>query len=41
MHPLDATQLDMIGGTGVEIMAAVVLFGGLLLTALWIRALYS
>lgn len=39
MHPLEATQVG-IGSTAVEAAAAVVLFGGLLLTALWIRALY-
>lgn len=41
MFSLDsATQVDGIGRTAVEV-AAVVLFGGLLLTPLWIRALYA
>ena len=39
MHPLDATQVGL-GSTFVEVAAAVVLFGGLLLTALWVWALY-
>lgn len=42
MIPLEsATQLDGVGSTTVEVAAAVVLFGGLLLTALWVRALYA
>jgi hypothetical protein len=40
MLPLssDATQVG-VGSTAVEIAAAVVLFGGLLLTVLWLRQL--
>jgi len=42
MVPLEAaTQLEAVGSTTVEVAAAVVLFGGLLLTALWVRALYA
>jgi len=42
MVPLEAaTQLEGVGSTIVEVAAAVVLFGGLLLTALWVRALYA
>ncbi len=42
MTPLgtDATQVG-VGSTAVEAAAAVVLFGGLLLTALWLRNLYA
>jgi len=42
MIPLssDATQVGL-GSTAVEIAAAVVLFGGLVLTALWLRTLYA
>ena len=42
MVPLDsnATQVG-VGSTGVEAAAAVVLFGGILLTVLWLRALYA
>ncbi len=36
----DATQVGL-GSTFVEATAAIVLFGGLLLTVLWIRALYA
>ena len=35
----DATQIG-VGSTAVEAAAAVVLFGGLVLTALWLRKLY-
>lgn len=38
--PLSATQVGL-GSTFVEASAAVVLIGGLLLTALWVRALYA
>jgi hypothetical protein len=42
MIPLssDATQVGL-GSTAVEIAAAVVLFGGLLLTGLWLWTLYT
>ena len=42
MVPLssDATQVGL-GSTAVEIAAAVVLFGGLLLTGLWLWTLYT
>jgi len=36
----DATQVG-VGSTAVEIAAAVVLFGGLILTLLWLRTLYA
>ena len=36
----NATQVG-VGSTAVEAAAALVLFGGILLTALWIRALFG
>jgi hypothetical protein len=36
----EATQVG-VGSTAVEAAAGVVLFGGLVLTALWLRALYA
>jgi len=35
----NATQVG-VDGAGVEVAAAAVLFGGLVLTALWLGALY-
>ena len=37
---LDATQVG-VGATAVEIAAWVVLVGGIVLAALWVKALYS
>ena len=37
---LDATQVG-IGATAVDLAAWVVLLGGILLAALWVRALYA
>ena len=37
---LDATQVG-VGATAVEIAAWVVLLGGIVLAALWVKALYS
>lgn len=36
----NATQVG-VGSTAIEAAAAVVLVGGLVLTVLWLRALYS
>jgi hypothetical protein len=41
MIPLsEATQVG-VGSTAVEAAAGVVLFGGLILTVLWLRKLYA
>ncbi len=37
---LDATQVG-VGATAVEVAAWVVLVGGVVLAALWVKALYS
>ena len=37
---LDATQVG-VGATAVEIAAWAVLLGGIVLAALWVKALYS
>ncbi len=37
---LDATQVG-VGATAVEVAAWVVLVGGIVLAALWVKALYS
>lgn len=37
---LDATQVG-VGATAVEVAAWAVLLGGIVLAALWVKALYS
>jgi hypothetical protein len=41
MLPLAAVVQAGVDSTAVEAAAAAVLFGGLILTALWLRALYA